>query len=219
MMNNMFSVFDPSTFYFSMNWLAMALPILFFHKKLYMKSYRFMSFINFLQKFMIKDMKANISKNFKSLLYFIPIFMIIYISNFMSLFPFIFAPNSHLNVMLTISLTFWLTIMFKGWMSSPDHMLIHLCPKNTPMPLAPFMVMIETLSNLIRPITLAVRMAANMIAGHILINLVSMLLYSNIMIFLSASSILMMLMILEFSVAIIQSYVLVTLMSLYLMEV
>uniref|UniRef100_A0AAU6PCE7 ATP synthase subunit a n=1 Tax=Amblyseius hainanensis TaxID=3061184 RepID=A0AAU6PCE7_9ACAR len=219
MMNNMFSVFDPSTYYFSMNWIAMALPIFFFHKKLYTKNYRFTLFIDFLQKFMIKDMKANISENFKSLLYFIPIFMLIYISNFMSLFPFIFAPNSHLNIMLAISLTFWLTIMLKGWISSPDHMLVHLCPKNTPMALAPFMVMIESLSNLIRPATLAVRMAANMIAGHILINLVSMLLYSNIMIFLGTSSILMMLMALEFSVAIIQSYVLVTLMSLYMMEV
>lgn len=48
-------------------------------------------------------------------------------------------------------------------------MLAHLVPLGTPGVLIPFIVLIETISNVIRPGTLAVRLAANMIAGHLLL--------------------------------------------------
>ncbi|WP_414887680.1 F0F1 ATP synthase subunit A, partial [Sphingomonas sp. Leaf339] len=50
-------------------------------------------------------------------------------------------------------------------------MLAHLVPQGTPPVLIPFIVCIETIRNIIRPLTLAVRLSANIIAGHLLLTL------------------------------------------------
>lgn len=93
-------------------------------------------------------------------------------------------------------------------------------PQGTPAILIPFIVCIETISNVIRPGTLAIRLAANIIAGHLLLTLlgntgpslsfiiVSLLLIGQIA-----------LLILESAVAIIQSYVFAVLRTLYSREV
>nr|ABY71749.1 secretory protein [Chilobrachys guangxiensis] len=49
----------------------------------------------------------------------------------------------------------------------------HLVPEGAPLILAPFIVLIERVRHLIRPITLSVRLAANMIAGHLIIGLIA----------------------------------------------
>ena len=99
-------------------------------------------------------------------------------------------------------------------------MFAHLVPQGTPGPLIPFIVLIETIRNVIRPGTLAVRLAANIIAGHLLltllgstgpslsISLVTLLLISQIL-----------LLTLEAAVAVIQSYVFAVLRTLYAREV
>ena len=58
-----------------------------------------------------------------------------------------------------------------AWIKETTNALAHLVPLGTPAPLMPFMVVIEVIRNLIRPITLSVRLAANMIAGHLLLTL------------------------------------------------
>ena len=50
-----------------------------------------------------------------------------------------------------------------------NHNMAHLVPLGTPAPLMPVMVIIETVSSIIRPGTLAVRLAANIVAGHLLL--------------------------------------------------
>jgi len=57
-------------------------------------------------------------------------------------------------------------------------MLAHLLPQGTPTALMPFIVIIEITRTLIRPITLCVRLTANLIAGHLLITLLGNLLTS-----------------------------------------
>jgi hypothetical protein len=52
-----------------------------------------------------------------------------------------------------------------------NHIFEHLVPQGTSTILIPFMVVIETIRNLIRPGTLAVRLTANIIAGHLLLTL------------------------------------------------
>jgi len=58
-------------------------------------------------------------------------------------------------------------------MRALDHLLAHLVPLGTPGVLIPFIVFIELIRSIIRPLTLAVRLAANMVAGHLLICLVN----------------------------------------------
>lgn len=95
-----------------------------------------------------------------------------------------------------------------------------MIPQGTPSILMPFIVLIETISNIIRPGTLAVRLTANIIAGHLLITLLrgtgsrfpSYLIFILILIQI-------LLLILESAVAVIQSYVIAILSTLYSSEV
>jgi F-type H+-transporting ATPase subunit a len=93
-------------------------------------------------------------------------------------------------------------------------------PQGTPAILIPFIVCIETIRNIIRPGTLAVRLAANIIAGHLLITLIGNT-GPLLPIFLTSFLILaqIALLILESAVAIIQSYVFAVLRTLYSREV
>jgi F-type H+-transporting ATPase subunit a len=93
-------------------------------------------------------------------------------------------------------------------------------PQSTPGALIPFIVVIETIRNIIRPGTLAVRLIANIVAGHLLITLLGNQTANAanfILIGLLITQILLL--VLECAVAIIQSYVFAVLSTLYASEV
>jgi len=99
-------------------------------------------------------------------------------------------------------------------------MLAHLVPQSTPGALMPFMVVIETIRNIIRPLTLAVRLMANIVAGHLLITLLgNQTTLTSGLIFLSLILTQIILLTLESAVAIIQSYVFAVLSTLYAREI
>nr|QYC94840.1 ATP synthase F0 subunit 6 [Amblyseius tsugawai] len=220
MMLNLFMIFDPSTNILQFNWISLTLPLILTHKNFWWNSSRKNTLFNKLNKFILIDMKNNMNlTSQKSLLVFLTFFSFIYLSNLMSLLPFIFTPTSHMSLSLFMSSPFWISLMLKGWLKNYNQMLTHLIPKSTPLFLCPFMVIIETISNFIRPLTLAIRLSANMIAGHILISLLSNTLDKNFSLIFYNSLILDILLILEISVSMIQGYVFIVLMSLYLNEI
>ena len=93
-------------------------------------------------------------------------------------------------------------------------------PLGTPYALIPFMVVIELIRSLIRPGTLAVRLAANIVAGHLLLTLLGSLAPQvNLIILIALLSGLVLLITLECAVALIQSYVFSILITLYIEEV
>jgi F-type H+-transporting ATPase subunit a len=100
-------------------------------------------------------------------------------------------------------------------------MLAHLIPQSTPLVLIPVIVLIETTRNLIRPATLAIRLTANIIAGHLLITLLGNQVANNENMVTEPIMLLIpiLLLTLEFAVAIIQSYVFSVLVTLYSSEV
>jgi F-type H+-transporting ATPase subunit a len=106
------------------------------------------------------------------------------------------------------------------WVKQPIPILAHLVPLGTPYPLIPLIVIIELVRRLIRPGTLAVRLAANMVAGHLLLTLLGSLAptLANVAL-LCAITGLVLLIILECAVALIQSYVFRILITLYVEEV
>nr|YP_010554689.1 ATP synthase F0 subunit 6 [Hydropsyche simulata]UYO79322.1 ATP synthase F0 subunit 6 [Hydropsyche simulata] len=224
MMNNLFSTFDPSSslMNLNLNWMSSMLFLLFFPLNFWFLPNRFMHFYNLIFKFLKTEINNLLKSNsFKgSSIFFISIFFMMFFNNFLGLFPYIFTSTSHLIFNLSFSLPIWLTLMFFGWLNKTQNMFIHLIPNGTPAILMPFMVLIETISNMIRPGTLAVRLTANMIAGHLLITLLS----SNgpamsqimIMILLLMETLLL---ILEISVSIIQTYVFTILSTLYMSEI
>nr|QLD97002.1 ATP synthase F0 subunit 6 [Proknekalia peringueyi]QLD97015.1 ATP synthase F0 subunit 6 [Proknekalia peringueyi] len=221
MMNNLFSIFDPSTSsYLSANWISCIIILLLTPLIFWVIPSRLQLFWFLITKYLINELSNNFSKKkMKFIIIFTSLFWFILIMNFMGLFPYIFTPTSHINLTSCLALPFWLTLMLFGWINFTNSMFLHLVPTGTPIFLSSFMVLIETISNLIRPITLAIRLSANMISGHLLICLLSNTLYNLNHIFPIITPILIALMILETAVAIIQSYVFVTLLTLYLNEI
>jgi len=100
-----------------------------------------------------------------------------------------------------------------------NNLLAHLVPVGTPRFLMPVMVVIETVSNIIRPLTLSIRLAANIVAGHLLLTLLGS--QGPTLGYLSLIGLILglfLLLLLEVAVACIQSYVFTILRSLYLNE-
>nr|ANJ70333.1 ATP synthase F0 subunit 6 [Atrecus affinis] len=222
MMTNLFNSFDPSTnFFLSLNWISILLGLMLIPSMFWIIPSRW----NFMWiKIMLtlhNEFKILLGNNNKgSTLIFISLFSFIMFNNFLGLFPYIFTSSSHLSMTLSLALPLWLSFMIYGWMNNTIHMFAHLVPQGTPPILMPFMVCIETISNFIRPGTLAVRLAANMIAGHLLLTLLSNTGSFMTMIMLNLLIITqILLLILESAVAIIQSYVFAVLSTLYSSEV
>nr|AHZ89293.1 ATP synthase F0 subunit 6 [Pararge aegeria aegeria]AJG02539.1 ATP synthase F0 subunit 6 [Pararge aegeria] len=223
MMSNLFSIFDPSTniFNLSINWISTFIGLMFIPYSFWFLPNRFFMMWNIISLKLHNEFKTLMGNNSfnGSTFIFISLFFFVLFNNFLGLFPYIFTSTSHLNLSLTLSLTLWLSFMIYGWINNTQHMFIHLIPQGTPSILMPFMVMIETISNIIRPGTLAVRLTANMIAGHLLLTLLGnsgMNMPSYLLIILIFTQILLL--ILEFAVAIIQSYVITILSTLYSSE-
>nr|YP_009509608.1 ATP synthase F0 subunit 6 [Epixanthus frontalis]AUN45025.1 ATP synthase F0 subunit 6 [Epixanthus frontalis] len=223
MMANLFSIFEPSSsiFNLSMNWISTLLGLMFIPYLYWASPSRW--------SFLWSKIIQTLHKEFKALLtpshigvstLFVSLFSLIVYNNFLGLLPYVFTSSSHMVMTLSLSLPLWVTLMIFGWVNHTQHMFAHLVPQGTPFVLMPFMVLIETISNVIRPGTLAVRLAANMIAGHLLLTLLggtgpslslsilSILVFSQIL-----------LLILESAVAIIQSYVFAVLGTLYTSEI
>lgn len=110
--------------------------------------------------------------------------------------------------------------MIYGWVNNTQHIFAHLVPQGTPGVLMPFIVCIETIRNVIRPGTLAVRLSANMIAGHLLMTLIGNTGpgITTIMVGVLVLGQLCLL-VLESAVSIIQGYVFSVLSTLYSSEV
>lgn len=118
-----------------------------------------------------------------------------------------------------LALPIWLGTILFSIIFQYNNLLAHLVPLGTPSFLIPIIVIIETVRNVIRPITLSIRLAANMVAGHLLLTLLGSQGPSSsslVLVILLVS--LVLLLILEVAVACIQSYVFTILRSLYLNE-
>nr|YP_009235836.1 ATP synthase F0 subunit 6 [Bactrocera melastomatos]AMD83691.1 ATP synthase F0 subunit 6 [Bactrocera melastomatos]WCB99091.1 ATP synthase F0 subunit 6 [Bactrocera rubigina] len=224
MMTNLFSVFDPSSsiFNLSLNWMSTFLGLLLIPSAYWLMPSRWHIFWNSILLTLHKEFKTLLgpSGHSGSTFIFVSLFSLILFNNFMGLFPYIFTSTSHLTLTLTLALPLWLCFMLYGWINHTQHMFAHLVPQGTPSVLMPFMVCIETISNIIRPGTLAVRLAANMIAGHLLLTLLGntgpSLSYAIVSLLLIGQ---IALLILESAVAVIQSYVFAVLSTLYSSEV
>lgn len=221
MITNLFSVFDPSTtiFNLSLNWIRIILGLFFIPYIYWLMPSRYNIIWNKLFNYIHLELKILLNRG-KNTFIFVSLFIFILFNNFLGLFSYIFTRTRHLTLTLTLSIPLWLRFIIYGWVNKTNHIFSHLVPLGTPGVLIPFIVCIETIRNVIRPGTLAIRLTANIIAGHLLLTLlrnngpalptilVSILLVVQIA-----------LLVLESAVAIIQSYVFTVLMTLYSREV
>nr|YP_009344732.1 ATP synthase F0 subunit 6 [Andinoacara pulcher]ALR68966.1 ATP synthase F0 subunit 6 [Andinoacara pulcher] len=142
--------------------------------------------------------------------------------NMLGLLPYTFTPTTQLSLNMAFAVPLWLATVIIGMRNQPTHALGHLLPEGTPTLLIPILIIIETISLFIRPLALGVRLTANLTAGHLLIQLIAtaafVLLPLMPTIALLTALLLFLLTLLEVAVAMIQAYVFVLLLSLYLQE-
>jgi len=222
MINNLFSVFDPaSSIFLTSNWVRRLLFVILIIPTYWLCPNPVIILISNIKETLHIEIKTLLgSSSFKGrTILLITSFFIIIFNNFIGLFPYIFTSTSHIATTLTLALPLWLSFIIFGWFNYTKYMLAHLVPQGTPSALISFMVLIETVRNLIRPGTLAIRLSANIIAGHLLLTLlgnqtaqssptiISLILFIQIL-----------LLVLECAVSIIQSYVFIVLSTLYSRE-
>lgn len=136
-------------------------------------------------------------------------------ANFFSVFPYNFPITSQASYVVFFSLGICVTFLIFSLSNSLKRFLIHLIPEGTPFALVRLLFLIELISNIIRPITLRVRLIANIVAGHLLIGLL-FLLVSKVPLILAFY---LGLNLVELFVAIIQSYIFTTIVALYFAEI
>lgn len=156
-------------------------------------------------------------KGFSSILS--SLFLTIIFVNFLGLIPSLFRVSPHLLFTLSFGLPLWFTFIISAIACNPKSMAANLLPGGAPRWLNPALIIIETTSILIRPITLCFRLAANMTAGHIVLSLIGI--YASIYIFSSCPSFFLIFFIetrysiFEFGICLIQAYIFCLLLSLY----
>ena len=216
MINSLFSSFDPTTNKLQLNWLSIFLVRIIIPINFWISKSRW----NFIKR----KIEKNISKEFSRithhkeiLLLTKSIFIIIIIINIIGLTPYVFTSTSHLSISSSIALPIWLILIIYGWTKYFNSIISHLLPTGTPTAIIPIIILIEITGNIIRPISLSVRLTANIIAGHLLITLLGNI--NNIRILILILPLQLILISFESAISIIQAYVFATLSTLYSREI
>nr|URH15929.1 ATP synthase F0 subunit 6 [Cheracebus lugens]URH16020.1 ATP synthase F0 subunit 6 [Cheracebus lugens]URH16033.1 ATP synthase F0 subunit 6 [Cheracebus lugens]URH16046.1 ATP synthase F0 subunit 6 [Cheracebus lugens]URH16059.1 ATP synthase F0 subunit 6 [Cheracebus lugens] len=142
------------------------------------------------------------------------------LNNLLGLTPYAFTPTTQLSMNIGMAIPLWAATVIMGFRFKTKSSLAHFLPQGTPIPLIPMLVIIETISLLIQPMALAVRLTANITAGHLLMHLLGDTALTLLSLYFSSSIItiivIILLITLELGVALIQAYVFTLLVSLYL---
>nr|QGZ09965.1 ATP synthase F0 subunit 6 [Eisenia nana] len=156
-------------------------------------------------------------KGFSSILS--SVFILLILINLMGLVPYTFSSSSHLIFTLTFGFPIWMSLIMSTFSYSPKKSTAHFLPDGAPDWLNPFLVLIESTSVLVRPLTLSFRLAANMSAGHIVLSLLGI--YCASAYFSSPLSTFLLTLtslgyiLFEVAICIIQAYIFCLLLSLY----
>lgn len=144
--------------------------------------------------------------------------------NLQGMIPYSFTVTSHFLITLGLSFSIFIGITIVGFQRNGLHFLSFLLPAGVPLPLAPFLVLLELISYCFRALSLGIRLFANMMAGHSLVKILSgfawtMLCMNDLLYFigdLGPLFIVLALTGLELGVAILQAYVFTILICIYL---
>nr|QLD22715.1 ATP synthase F0 subunit 6 [Echinosciurus variegatoides] len=201
--------------------LIIAFPNILFPSPNRLINNRLVSFQQWLIQLVLKQMMTmhNLKGRTWSLM-LISLILFIGSTNLLGLLPHSFTPTTQLSMNLGMAIPLWAGAVITGFRHKTKASLAHFLPQGTPIPLIPMLVIIETISLFIQPMALAVRLTANITAGHLLMHLIG----GATLVLTSISTptamitfiILILLTILEFAVALIQAYVFTLLVSLYL---
>nr|YP_003856726.1 ATP synthase F0 subunit 6 [Lepilemur hubbardorum]ADF57787.1 ATP synthase F0 subunit 6 [Lepilemur hubbardorum] len=201
--------------------LIILAPSIFFPSPSRLIDNRLTSLQQWLVQLMLKQLMATHNTKGRTwALMLISLILFISSTNLLGLLPHSFTPTHTTSMNLAMAIPLWAATIITGFRYKMKASLAHLLPQGTPTPLIPMLIIIETISLLIQPMALAVRLTANITAGHLLMHLIGgttlALTSINPNISLITFIILVLLTVLELAVALIQAYVFTLLVSLYL---
>ncbi|MDR1333099.1 MAG: F0F1 ATP synthase subunit A [Holosporales bacterium] len=156
--------------------------------------------------------------------YIMVLFLFIMIGNVLGLLPFAFSFTSQLIVTVGMATAVFIASVVVGICTQGRQYFRHFCPDGIPRYMIPFFIIIETMSFLFRPLSLGIRLFANMVSGHIMIKVVAGFAssiagtakFAPLAIFPIAFDTLMN--IFKLAVCVLQAYVFVTLSCMYMAE-
>nr|ATZ70009.1 ATP synthase F0 subunit 6 [Conus calhetae]ATZ70021.1 ATP synthase F0 subunit 6 [Conus calhetae] len=225
MLVDIFSSFDDNnqvfmSFYILM-WFFSIVMIVLFSSSFWLVHPRWNSFMNLFKDTASSQVFRSFGLNMGGFINLITgLFLFLILMNMSGLIPYVFSTTSHLVVSLTLGMPLWLTMIISAMVYNPGSIVAGLLPMGAPAPLNPFLVLIETVSIMVRPITLSVRLTANMSAGHIVLTLIGNYLTAGLFISSFFSIFLLLLIqilytVFEFGISLIQAYIFCLLITLY----
>lgn len=116
---------------------------------------------------MIRDNIGSKGREYFPLIF--TLFVVVLMGNMLGMIPYSFTYTSHIAVTMGLALFIFLFVTILGIFKHGLHFFSLFCPAGVPVLLMPLIIPIEILSYLIRPVTLSVRLFANMMAGHLML--------------------------------------------------
>jgi ATP synthase subunit 6 len=164
-------------------------------------------------------------KKYSFILLFYITFIFIFLSNILGMLPYSMTITSHLVLTLYFSLAFFIGSNIIGICYHKQAFFVLFLPEGVPLPIVPFLILIEYVSYISRIFSLAIRLFANMLSGHILLKILISFVWASV----SSNmvhwlwSILPMSIVfgvigLEVSIAFLQAYVFIVLITIYLKD-
>lgn len=152
----------------------------------------------------------------------VSVLILILFYNLLGLTPFSFTVSSQIIITFTLALSFFIAWVILGILNLRFNFFYLFCPRNMPMWLLPLLVCIELLSFCLRPVSLGVRLFANMLAGHILLhilaNATAYLYKINLILLIPALIIVSAIFLLELGISFLQAYIFTILLTIYLKD-
>lgn len=130
------------------------------------------SFVEVAYEFIAQMVRENAGR--EGLVYFpfvFSIFMFVLMGNLLGMIPYSFTYTSHIVVTFALAMTVFIVVTVIGFVKHGWRFLRLFCPEGIPLAITPILVPIELLAYLTRPVTLAVRLFANMLAGHVILKI------------------------------------------------
>jgi F-type H+-transporting ATPase subunit a len=146
------------------------------------------------------------------------LFMFILVGNLLGMIPYSFTFTSHIIVTFAMALTVFLLVTIVAFVRHGFHFFTFFFPHGAPIVLAPLLIPIEVLSYLTRPVSLSIRLFANMMAGHTMLKVFGTFVVSLGLLGVLPLAVNVALTLFELLVAVLQAYVFTILTCLYLKD-
>lgn len=166
---------------------------------------------------MVEENVGHKSKRFAP--YIFALFLFILFCNLLGMLPFSFTATSHIITTFGLAAIVFISVTLVGLIhQGPIKFFAHFAPEGLPIVIVPLVFMIEFISFLSRPISLSIRLAANMMAGHTLLKVIGAFVVPLGLLGVAPVAFLTLLSGFEIFVAILQAYIFTLLTSMYLGE-